>query len=60
MRHGVPSPLPPMSALVGAALVGFQSCPLSDEVLEQAAPLAKLPLPNACRGGHRLELPARA
>jgi hypothetical protein len=39
---------PPASALVG------------DEVLEQAAPLAKLPLPNACRGGHHLGLLTRA
>jgi hypothetical protein len=35
---------PPVSALVGAA---------------QAAPLAKLLLPNACRGGHCLALPPR-
>jgi hypothetical protein len=33
---------PPASALVGAALVGFRSRPLGDEVLKQAAPLAKL------------------
>jgi hypothetical protein len=49
----------PASALVSAAPVGFWSRPLGDEVLEQAAPLAKFPLPNACRGGHRLELPVR-
>jgi hypothetical protein len=47
---------PPASALVGAAPVGFWSRSLSEEVLEQAAPLAKLPLPNACRGGHCLAL----
>jgi hypothetical protein len=51
---------PPASTLVGAAPVRFRGRPLGDEVLEQAAPLAKLPLPNACRGGHRLALPARA
>jgi hypothetical protein len=50
----------PASALIGAASVGFWSRPLGDEVLEQAAPLAKLPLPNVCRGGHRLALPTRA
>jgi hypothetical protein len=43
---------PPASTLIGAAPVGFQSRPLGDEVLEQAAPL-----PNACRGGHCLALP---
>jgi hypothetical protein len=47
---------PPASALVGTAPVGFWSRPLGEEVLEQAAPLAKLPLPNACRGGHCLAL----
>jgi hypothetical protein len=51
---------PPMSALVGAASVGFRSRSLSDKALEQAAPLGKLPLPNACRGGHHLALPPRA
>jgi hypothetical protein len=50
---------PPASALVSAAPVGFRGRPLGDEVLEQAAPLAKLPLPNAYRGGHRLVLPTR-
>jgi hypothetical protein len=50
---------PPASALVSAAPIGFRGRPLGDEVLEQAAPLAKLPLPNACRGGHRLVLPTR-
>jgi hypothetical protein len=51
---------PTASALVAAASIEFRSRPLSDEVLEQAAPLAKLPLPNACHGGHRLALHARA
>jgi hypothetical protein len=51
---------PPASSLVIAASVGFWSRPLGDEVLEQAAPLAKLPLPKACRGDHRLALPARS
>jgi hypothetical protein len=50
---------PPASALITAASVGLQSRPLGDEVLEQAAPLAKLPLSNVCRGGHRLALPTR-
>jgi hypothetical protein len=48
---------PTVSALIATVPVRFQSRLLSDEVLEQAAPLAKLPLPNACRGGHRLALP---
>jgi hypothetical protein len=51
---------PPASALIGVAPVGFWSRPLDDEVLEQAALLSKLPLPNACRGGHCLALPACA
>jgi hypothetical protein len=41
-------------------LVRFRSRLLGDEVLELAASLAKLPLPNACRGGHHLALPACA
>jgi hypothetical protein len=48
---------PPLFALVSAAPVGFWSRPLSDQVLEQAALLAKLLLLNACCGGHRLALP---
>jgi hypothetical protein len=50
---------PPVSTLVDVASIGFRSRPLGDEALERAAPLAKLPLPNACRGGHCLALPAR-
>jgi hypothetical protein len=48
---------PPVSSLISATPVRFRSRPLSDEVLEQAAPQAKLPLPNACSGGHCLALP---
>jgi hypothetical protein len=47
-----------MSALISAAPVGFWSRPLGDEVLEPATPLDKFLLPNVCRGGHRLALPA--
>jgi hypothetical protein len=50
----------PAFVLVGVALVGFWSRLLGDEVLEQVAPLVKLPLPNACRGGHCLALPTCA
>jgi hypothetical protein len=50
---------PPVSALIGTAPVGFRGQPLGDEALEQATPLDKPPLPNACRGGHCLALPAR-
>jgi hypothetical protein len=58
VRRDVPSPLP-------AYVCPHRRCagrlrPLGDEVLEQAAPLAKLLLPSACRGGHRLALPPRA
>jgi hypothetical protein len=49
-----------LPAIVGVALVEFQSRPLGDKVLKQAAPLAKHPLPNACPGGHCLALPLRA
>jgi hypothetical protein len=51
---------PPSSALVAAVPVRFWSRLLSDEVIEQAALLAKLSLSNACRGGHRLALPTCA
>jgi hypothetical protein len=51
---------PPASALVDAAPVGFRSRPLGDEVIEQVASLAKLPLLNACHGGHSLVLPVHA
>jgi hypothetical protein len=51
---------PHASALVGDAPVRFRSRSLSDKALEQATMLAKLSLPNACRGGHRLALPVRA
>jgi hypothetical protein len=47
---------PPVSTPIGDASIGFRSRPLGDKVLEQAAPLAKLPLPNVCRGGHHLAL----
>jgi hypothetical protein len=51
---------PPASALVGTVPVRFWSRPLSDEVFEQAALLAKLPLQNACHICHCLALPTHA
>jgi hypothetical protein len=50
---------PPASTVVCAASVIFRSRLLDDEVLEQAALLAKLPLPNACHGCHCLALLVR-
>jgi hypothetical protein len=60
-RFGYGAPWHPITAaLVGVAPIGFWSRPLGYKVLEQAAPLAKLSLPNECCGGHHLALPTCA